>query len=126
MVSVYRCVEAMLIIRAEQMRVLGESMLKDFRVRLAAQLRSRLPAECDALEEEALDDLIQHVVRKCQKYGIEKEIDVSIFAELALRFSRDFEHSVEYSWTRAVLERQADESSGGMAVLYFRMTGQVL
>ncbi len=119
-------VGALLIIRAEQMRVLGEWMLKEFNVRLAVRLRSRLPEECEALEEEELDDLIQHVVRKCQKYGIEKEKDVSILAELAVRFSRDFEHSVEYSWTRALLEKQSDESSGGMAVLYFRMTGQAL
>ena len=116
----------MLVIRAAQMEILAEPMLRDFIDGLAVRLARKLPDRCRALGGEALKALIERSIKKGRRYGIVTEKDVAILAELMLELPADFEKTPEFAWTRPVLEQRGAESDGRMEVLYFRITGQTV
>jgi hypothetical protein len=93
----------MLVIRQQQMEVLGKYMQKQFEDRLAAHLRTRFPQQTKEMAESAIHALIAGGIEKARRYGISSEDDVRRYVEYMARYGQDFDTDRKTVWARRFL-----------------------
>jgi hypothetical protein len=91
----------MLIIREEQLRVLGEYARADLEARMLAHLARFFPARCAALGEQETRSLIAHGVERAKRYSLDTEAEICKYLNLMFSFGRDFD--TEQDWAAQVL-----------------------
>lgn len=93
----------MLVIRAEQMVALGESIKRRFEREMADHLSTFFPEQCAALRADELSLFIQTTIDRALAYGIDCERDVCKFLDVAMALGNDFDRSDEHPWSREIL-----------------------
>lgn len=105
---------AMLKIREEQMRILGEYMLRRFKDSVARHLRETLPKQTATMMEAELRALVDAGIEKAEIYGITAEDDVQTFLEYLVSYSHDFDINPETSWAGDILSRKDFDGASKM------------
>lgn len=94
----------MLVIRKAQMEAFRKTMQYSFAVRMAKHVKLNYPSLVDSLGEDGITRLVNYGMGKCDKYGIEMEVDVTFYIVLMCEYSEDFEETPSMEWARAILE----------------------
>lgn len=117
----------MLKIRAEQMEVFRQYMLRGFEDLMVEHLNRYLPEKSAAVGEEGLRGLIRDGIEKARARGFTIEYDVSRYIALMLLLGPEFEEDERLPWAAEIL---ADERLGGgrktMDALYERANEYLL
>jgi hypothetical protein len=90
----------MLVIRAEQMKVLERSARLDFDNRVAHHLVEVYEGVVDSPD---LRELIRRGVDKAGSYGIESQVGVVAFIEKMIEWGADFDEDPERTWAGEIL-----------------------
>jgi hypothetical protein len=106
----------MLVIRAEQMRILNQAFRAAFRRKTAEYLKSDYTEQYNALGSDGVRNLIELGIRKAEEHGIERESDVCDLIAIMAEFGSDLD---EQPWASAILR---DRSEPG-TVRIGRLTG---
>jgi NADPH-dependent ferric siderophore reductase len=93
----------MLQIRPEQMKVLQQTALDDFVVRLVAHLHLVFPDRYDELGEERTRQLVRLSQQRAATYGIRSERDVCAYVEVLFSLHREDETGPDMQWARVIL-----------------------
>ena len=102
----------MLVIRAQQMRVLEQVQRDEFIERVSAHVRAcyrELPES-----EPALRALIEHAIARADQYEIRQADDVRRYVECCLRFGKDFDQTPSTAWAAAILNTRAFDGTTKM------------
>jgi hypothetical protein len=94
----------MLVIRAEQLRVLGELVRAQFVARLAAHVRQQRPDACAKLSEGDLEALVAQGVERAASFGFTAESDASRFVLTLFTIGMDFPSDPRHGWARSILD----------------------
>jgi hypothetical protein len=108
--------QIMLVIRAEQMRVLNESFRAAFRQKTAEYLESEYTANYNALGSEGVRNLIDLGIRKAEEHGFEQESEICDLIGVMAEFGADVD---KQTWASVIL-RDRSEPAG---VRIGRLTG---
>jgi hypothetical protein len=92
----------MLKIRAEQIRVSGEAMRRDFENRMTAYLRQNFQGHIARDSGEQVLAIIREGINKADRYGITIEKDVARFIEYSVVYGPDFHTRLR--WVATVLQ----------------------
>jgi hypothetical protein len=93
-----------MIIRQKQIAFFSEASLRDFTDRVAEHLARCFPAECEALGEKGIQQVIHYGIGRAGSHGIDLERDVCKYIDLMFAFERDFDASPELPWASRILE----------------------
>ena len=94
----------MLVIRAEQLRVLGELVRSQFVARLAVYVRQQRPDACARLSDGDLEALVTQGVERAASYGFTAESDASRFVLTLFILGMDFQSDPRHAWARSILD----------------------
>ena len=96
----------MLKIRPEQVAVFEDHQREKFETRTVAHLREIFPAETAEAEggEEEIRGWIRAGVERAESFGITRERDVTLFIDLDVGISAEFEKRRDMAWAREILE----------------------
>ncbi len=100
----------MLMIRADQMEVLDQYMLKKYEDLVLANLKNGYPEEYNALGEDGVRDKIHYGIERARRYDIEIEADVSRYIDLMFRFGWDFDTDRNLPWAASILQDESLEA----------------
>lgn len=92
-----------MLIRAEQIEVLQQSLLDDFLGNLEAHLKEFFPEQCAEMGDEALDETIQYGVEVAQSYGLTTAHAFCVYLDLMFLFGEDFDQDPQHPWAADVL-----------------------
>lgn len=92
----------LLSIRPEQIAALDHGA-PTFRAAMRGHLRSCFREECGALDDDALDELVDHGVAKGARYGVLARRDVCLLIDLMCTFGRDFDLDPALPWAGRIL-----------------------
>ena len=98
----------MLIIRKEQMDILGKYMEEQFVERAVKFLCSTFANEFIDSPRDHLSSLVRDGISKARKYGIEYEDDVMRFLEFMVRYGHDFHEDPEQPQIKEILNSDID------------------
>lgn len=98
----------MLVIRDEQMKVLNESLQRNYIQQVANLFATQYP-EKFARPEQAVS-FVEVNMPKALSYGITSELHVAKFLNFVIRHGEDFESRAEYEWAVDILK--SDEGTG--------------
>ena len=118
----------MLVIRAEQMRILNQTFGAAFRQKTAEYLKSDYTAQYNALGPDGVRNLIELGIRKAQEHGIERESDVCDLIAVMAEFGSDLD---EQPWASAILRNRSEPGTArigrltGWAEAFRRVGGRV-
>jgi hypothetical protein len=90
----------MLVIRAEQMKVLAQSVLKRW---IEAHLLRCFPAQCAALGDAGWRAAVTSGMEQALRHGFREPSDICRYVDLVIAFGPDFERRTEFDWTREIL-----------------------
>jgi len=99
----------MLVIRKYQMDEFTKYELKKFEDSMVFHLKQDLAKKVKGLSEEAIRDMIQRGISAADVYGIRIEDDVRRYIDLMFILGEDFVTSVEFCWTKDILEKEEIE-----------------
>ena len=92
-----------LVIRSEQMTVLGEASVSSFENRMLRQSAAAYPDQYSEMGETGLRNLIRRVIKTARAHGIDTEGGVAVLLELMILFGEKFERSPERKWANEML-----------------------
>jgi hypothetical protein len=95
-----------MMIRRDQMHVLGKYMRRQFEDRMTKHLRDNFPAETQALDDPNLRKLVVSGIGRAESYDIESEDDIQRYLEYVMVLSHDFDTNPKSSWARRILLRR--------------------
>lgn len=90
----------MLVIREDQMRVLGEYRERAFIARAMRHLELGFPARCADLGSDEVRRSVTIAIRKAREYGLPREVDILRYLNLMYTFGFDFD---TLPWANQVL-----------------------
>jgi hypothetical protein len=96
--------KAMLTIRREQFRAVGEAMQRRFELQSVARLRAAFPGQTREASDEQLLDLIRTGIGRAAGYGITTEADVTRYLEYVILYGRDFDSKLV--WAAKILRTE--------------------
>ena len=102
----------MLVIRQEQIEVLRDYMLKQFKDRMVAHLRRYFPEQSKSLSNEDLCETVQYGIEQAAAYEIVNEYDVIGYINLMFTFGHDFDKNPSLPWSSRILNDNALYGSG--------------
>ncbi len=97
-----------MIIRKEQMDVLGSYMLDQFVERALMYLRTAFNEQMEAQSYNDLRTEINAGINKAKNYGIKYERDVLHFLEYTMRYGKDFDREPQFSKAYEILQQEID------------------
>lgn len=100
----------MLVVRADQMRILGDAQIRYFEQKMAAHVRSRFPDVAGPGEQHSLDFVLRSI-RIARTFGIEHEYDLRRFIEFSAEYGEDF-HNLD--WAASILNDPKLSACGKM------------
>ena len=89
-----------LVIRAEQMRLLRESLVDRYILELALELHRDMPEQCAAVE---VKDLIRYGLQRAAAYNVTTQTAVARYIRFQLYFGRDFDVDARHAWAHPIL-----------------------
>ena len=92
-----------LTIRQAQMDVFSQVEVQKFEDWMVSHLKQFFPAECRALGEPQLRELIQYGIKRAADHEITTERDVCKFIDLMIVFGRDFDRDNKSAWAGQIL-----------------------
>jgi len=98
-----------LIIRDEQIKVLGDSLVRSFENEMSRHLREFSPGHCQVIGEADLREVIRRGINRASKYGFTHRGPVRLYIDLTFMFGSDFDTDLLLSWAAEILK------SGGTA-----------
>jgi hypothetical protein len=93
----------MLIVRAEQLRVLREAREAAFFRDLEAHVRRHFPAVAESQSEESLRRSIRAAAARAASFGLEKPADLCRYVNIAAVLGWGFHAAPEHAWIVALL-----------------------
>jgi hypothetical protein len=81
----------MLVIRHEQMKVLGDAMQRQFELRTLERLHRNFPKQLENRMDEELLTMIRRGISQAAGYGIVSQIDVTRYIEYMILYGPDFD-----------------------------------
>ena len=93
----------MLIIRKEQMDILGKYMLKQFENSMLVHLQTKFSDSLKGTPESDLRIMIQEGIDKATQYNVNAEDDVQLYLECMVIYGSDFDTNPETSWAGDIL-----------------------
>ena len=96
----------MFTIRLAQLAAIGEARVESFKDRLAAHLRQAFPDQTGALDDAALQDVAALAHERAREHGIVSERGVASWAELMLRYGRDFHNDPQLPFDARILQER--------------------
>lgn len=97
-----------MIIRKEQMDVLGRYMVEQFVERSLMYLRTAFNEQMEDDSDEKLRIVIQEGIEKAKSYGIKYERDVLHFLEFTMRYGTDFDKDPQFFEAAEILKQEID------------------
>ncbi|MGH9351348.1 MAG: hypothetical protein ACRD2G_04180 [Terriglobia bacterium] len=110
-------------LRKEQLKIFETVAAKEFEERAMAQLREQSPAQCAALGEDALAEMVRYGIERAKSYGIVAEPDVSKYLNVMIQLGRDFDRNPRYPWAARTLN---DASLGDPSARVSRLAAEAL
>lgn len=101
----------MLVIRTDQIRVLGDARFRQFEERMAAHVRDRFPAAPCAGDNQSSRDFVHESVRIARTFGLEQEYDFRRFIEFRADYGENF---YLLDWAAAILNDRTLSGCGKM------------
>lgn len=98
----------MLVIREEQMNKMSEAIFHDFVVKTREKLKVEFSEGLEALDNDALENLICKSIKLAAEYGVDRELDVEKFIEYVARYGLEFDKN--NLWAQKIL---SDENMDG-------------
>ena len=98
----------MLVIRAEQMKLLNRPLEVAFRRKVTQYLEADFPSVCAELGPAGLAEMVEDGIRRAERYGFEFESDICEFIGLMAEFGTGFDR---LDWAAAVLSGTATTPS---------------
>lgn len=95
----------MLIVRRAQIEPFKAHLREPFVLRAVAHVRAFFPAECAALSDEALVDVVREGIVRAEHYGFACERDATRFLNLMFTFGRLFDRDPTLGWATCLLAR---------------------
>ncbi len=111
----------MLIIRNEQLPVLGFSQRQAFIDKSLADLKELFPGDARVQNESATRALIEDAVARAGKFGIESAREVSLFIFLVQELGAGFESEAGHEWMQPLLRDHTIPASARLDLLYARL-----
>lgn len=109
----------MLTIRRAQLEELSRVRLEYFVQRVVAHLFEELPEECRDLGAEELSEAVRDGVARARSYEIEGERGLMRWAELMVRYGREFDADPELPFADRILqERMVHERQPSIDALF--------
>jgi len=96
----------MLHIRQEQMKVLGEHMLRKFEDYMVGHLQEDFADEVKNTPEDFLRATIQKGISKAESYDIRIEYNVERYIDLMFILSPDFDRAERFQWAGELLRNE--------------------
>jgi hypothetical protein len=96
----------MLVIRQEQMEVLGRYMLRQFEARMVLHLRATFPEPLRGMSESDLRDMIRDGIDKAAQYDVTTEGDVQRYLECMVLLGPNYDRDGELPWAGEILRRK--------------------
>ncbi len=120
----------MLIIRREQMEVLGAYMRQSFEDRMVRHLAQSFPVQFKKLVpspggEEGVRALIRRGIENAASYDITSERDVGRFIEVMVAVHPQFDALKELDWARQILGENSLMSRAKMDLIYQRLRDEL-
>jgi hypothetical protein len=104
----------MLVIRNEQMALLGMAGKQQFRQHAANYLRNTVPTVCASMTEQHILQSVDYAMAMCQFHGFAREVDVLQYLNLMYVFGFSFDRNPKLPWVPRILN---DRSKGPQARL---------
>jgi hypothetical protein len=92
-----------MLIRKEQMAVMGEHMRRQFENRVLVHLEAKFPGDCKALGEEAVRASIRKGMARAEHYGLATELNVMRYIDLMYTLNPDFDTDTAIPWAERIL-----------------------
>jgi hypothetical protein len=94
----------MLTIRSEQLQVFERLLREPFEAQVAEHLREHFPNKCAALKPGGLERFVAYAFDRAIAHGMKTLQEVSKYADLAMKFGKDFDQDPDLPWVREILE----------------------
>ena len=107
-----------MMVRQEQVNILEESMLQNFRKRLRLHLRETFPDQTKDISDDGLFTIIDAEVERGRGYNITTQRAAMLFTDLRFFQSQYFEDAPEMSWAKAILENSEIEGEVKLRLIY--------
>jgi hypothetical protein len=98
------------VIGNDQLEKIRSIQFQSFVQRTIRHLRERFPNRCEAMDDGALETLIQLASAKGEEWNVTSAYDIERLSECFLNHGADFAATEETAWARAILRR--DDLSG--------------
>ncbi len=98
----------MLIIRKEQMEILGKYMEEQFVERAVRFIGSAFANELQDYQDYNLHSMVKEGIGKAREYGIEYEDDVMRFLEFMIKYGSTFFEDTDSTDVREILDKDID------------------
>lgn len=98
-------------IRPAQIGVFSELADRTFEDWMVGHLRQFFPAQCDALGEEGLREIIRDGRTRAAHHGFRTRCDVCKYIDLMIVLGRDFDTDGRTRWAARILARRGDRSA---------------
>ena len=92
-----------MIIRTEQMDILGDYKFRQFVDRMVAHLKKEFPEQTAEMAESDLRVLINEGVERAENYEVTDDVDIERYLECMLRYGGDFDMNLQTSWAGEIL-----------------------
>jgi hypothetical protein len=92
--------KAMLVIRDEQMRILGLPLFEQW---MESHLREYFPEECAEFTGTGLREFIREAMAKARRYGFSHDADISRFVDISMVLGADFDTDPKLPWASSIL-----------------------
>ena len=109
--------EPMLVIRKEQMEVLGRYMLKQFEDRMVIHLRSGFREQTKDMPETDLRSMIQTAIDKGKVYNVTTEDDVQRYLEYMMIYGPEFDTDPKTMWAGEILRTEDMDGTEKMELM---------
>jgi hypothetical protein len=117
--------DAVLIIRSDQMKVLERCMMRGFEDRVYASLCRNWPSTVGALGEEDVRESIRVGIDRAATYRLQTEREVMRFIDMMYRLGHQFDRDTRYSFAAEVLSSRELSSVAKMRILESRVRANV-
>lgn len=96
-----------MIIRPDQMAVLGETQHRAFVRKMVRRLKQATPRQVEGMDDAAIADQVDVLCASAAAYGFRSERSVAIFIEVACYWGEGFEASPAFAPIRPLLNHPA-------------------
>jgi hypothetical protein len=95
----------LLIIRDEQIKILGESRTRAFEDEMIQHLHEFTPHHCKVLSDDGLREVVRRSIKQAVKYGFGNRGPVRLYIDLVFMFGSDFDTDPLLKWAAEILTK---------------------